>query len=798
MTGIALALLAALVAAVVWLQRRGPFLQYLYFARFPLFLALALLLLPPVALYLVPSALANLFDLQPNGLVIVAWIAPLAAWVVMVTLGVILAYAPNRFGVPPVRVAGWLHRFRVPLFALLAAVLLGTCVRLSESTLLVRLLHLGIGLALAFASLLAATALQVRLSDVTTAQPALLLPVEWKIFRGLWRQQARARTGMLDRVVADLVAHAPPQPPLPLPAAAPPAGRPPPAAPAAAPDATGAAGGGRSDGEPGRGYLDLTHRRVRLGHRLATSFFIVTLVVYLSAFLFFWTSRFTLPALGYLLLLMMLAGWGLPGISFYLDRFRVPTLTLLAVFALLANALGNIDHYFPIVPLARPPAAAAADGRAGVAPRAGASGRARAAARAGASGRAGASDPSGSGEAGRPGAAAGALRQLAPPAAFSAAEGARPQPVHPIVVVAASGGGIAASLWTAHVLAGLQTGVGHDFTRSIRLVSAVSGGSVGTMYFLDRFTRAGLPPDAELPAIERAAGASSLDEVAWGVAYPDLWRGLLGVVVRPRTFDRGWALEQALSRRLAHPGMMLSQWRTAMAQGWMPATVLNATAVEDGRQFLLTGLDLPTRDPSWRFFSTYPGWDVAVVTAARLSATFPWVTPVSRALRLHGRPARTGLHLADGGYYDNFGVVTVVNWLRSLLPAYRDELRRRGVLVVLISALPDETDRQPLPPEAHKGWLYSLAGPIITLLHVRTSSQAFHNSLELALMTDLWKSEQIPIVAVPFVLRQRSPLSWKLTSNERRRVLDGWNEPENQRALAEVRRAFGVAAAAHR
>src|SRR5580693_1198523 len=350
MTGIALALLAALVAAIAWLQRRGPLLQYLYFIRFPLLLALALLLLAPAALYLVPAVLANLFDLQPNGLVIVAWIAPLAAWVVMVTVGVILAYGPHRFGVRPLRVPGWLHRWRVPLFALLAAVLLGTCVRHSESTLLVRLLHLGIGLALALASLLAATALQVRLSDLTTAPPPLLLPVEWRIFDSLWREQARPRTGLLDRVVADLVVHAPPQPPLPLSAAPPPAGAPPPAAPAAS-GSEGAVEAGGGEEEVGRGYLDLSHRRVRLGHRLATSFFVVTLVVYLSAFLFFWTSRFTLPALGYLLLVLVLAGWALPGISFFLDRYRVPTLAPVLGFALLANALGDIDHYFPIVPL---------------------------------------------------------------------------------------------------------------------------------------------------------------------------------------------------------------------------------------------------------------------------------------------------------------------------------------------------------------------------------------------------------------------------------------------------------------
>src|SRR5262249_21271017 len=56
----------------------------------------------------------------------------------------------------------------------------------------------------------------------------------------------------------------------------------------------------------------------------------------------------------------------------------------------------------------------------------------------------------------------------------------------PVIVVAASGGGIRASLWTAEVLAGLERDV-EDFHNRIAVVSSVSGGSVGTAYYIDRF-----------------------------------------------------------------------------------------------------------------------------------------------------------------------------------------------------------------------------------------------------------------------------------------------------------------------
>jgi len=53
-----------------------------------------------------------------------------------------------------------------------------------------------------------------------------------------------------------------------------------------------------------------------------------------------------------------------------------------------------------------------------------------------------------------------------------------------LVVVTAAGGGIQASAWTAQVLTGLHERYKNTFTQSIGVISAVSGGSVGVMFFL--------------------------------------------------------------------------------------------------------------------------------------------------------------------------------------------------------------------------------------------------------------------------------------------------------------------------
>jgi hypothetical protein len=215
--------------------------------------------------------------------------------------------------------------------------------------------------------------------------------------------------------------------------------------------------------------------------------------------------------------------------------------------------------------------------------------------------------------------------------------------------------------------------------------------------------------------------------------------------------------------------------------------------VETGEPFLLTNLDLPRGWPARRFYDAYPGYDVPVVTAARLSATFPWVSPISQALGEDGQPPARfrQLHLADGGYFDNFGVVTAVNWLRSLTATPQlEELRRRGVLLVLIRAFP-ERQRNGGAEGEDRGWLYATGGPILAMYNVRTSSQSFHNSVELEMLRDAWeKAYQVKLTPVIFELRKKAPLSWKLTDTERKAILDGWMETRNRESLRRVKGMF--------
>ena len=225
---------------------------------------------------------------------------------------------------------------------------------------------------------------------------------------------------------------------------------------------------------------------------------------------------------------------------------------------------------------------------------------------------------------------------------------------HPVVIVAAAGGGIQSAAWTTRVLSGLQQDLsGAGFDRSISVISGVSGGSVGAMYFADAYR-----PDGTLPAIGpapaghdaledyapvAAAESSSLESVTFGLAYPDLVWGVVpffrGISLEDRaivngrnlTNNRGTWLDRAFMRTDGLKSATMSQWTADTIAARRPAIIFNSTLVETGERMLMSTSRLEdsasgettAEHYGRRYFNAmYPGSDLAVVTAARLRPRF--------------------------------------------------------------------------------------------------------------------------------------------------------------------------------
>ena len=134
-------------------------------------------------------------------------------------------------------------------------------------------------------------------------------------------------------------------------------------------------------------------------------------------------------------------------------------------------------------------------------------------------------------------------------------------------------------------------------------------------------------------------------------------------------------------------------------------------------------------------------------------------------------------HFADGGYYDNYGVATAVEWLTSQLTS--GTLRNLSrVLLLEIRASEDDAAK------SNPGWLTASLGPLLALNNVRATAQRNRNDIEVADLKSKLSNRGIAFESVAFVLSKeyKEPLSWHLNDLEKRAIVAGWNGDDTQRA----------------
>ncbi len=173
-------------------------------------------------------------------------------------------------------------------------------------------------------------------------------------------------------------------------------------------------------------------------------------------------------------------------------------------------------------------------------------------------------------------------------------------------------------------------------------------------------------------------------------------------------------------------------------------------------------------------------------TAARLSATFPYITPIAR-------PALQGFegvdyevpyyHVADGGFYDNLGIVPAVEWIRAVMfpDGLNGRIDRVVVLQIVAEPEPEEMDNMlPSGTPTKDGFRFVFAGPLEAIAKVRGSTQVKRSDLELGLLQQLDESSSIEVDVVrvqpPINVYEdgNPPLSWSLSPKNIESLKSAW------------------------
>ena len=258
----------------------------------------------------------------------------------------------------------------------------------------------------------------------------------------------------------------------------------------------------------------------------------------------------------------------------------------------------------------------------------------------------------------------------------------------PLVLIAATGGGVRAAYWTARSLEEATAGEPEARDRLFAL-SGASGGSVGNAFFTAR--------GREVPA---ATGPDWVQERLGQDFLAPTWAWTLFADV-PQAFlhldwgrDRAEVLERAWENAWTDDDGSLLSWRPQPSEGPMadpirrrweespeePLLLLNSTSVADGCRLNVSVLAADGRGTNClnlgadgELSGTEDATDVLcdtqdlrLSTAALMSARFPFVTPSGALHRCEDESKGVGtVRGVDGGYFDNTGASPI----RELWPA---------------------------------------------------------------------------------------------------------------------------------
>lgn len=369
----------------------------------------------------------------------------------------------------------------------------------------------------------------------------------------------------------------------------------------------------------------------------------------------------------------------------------------------------------------------------------------------------------------------------------------------PLVIINVSGGGQRSAVWAMKVLQEADSLSDGQLFRLAHLITGSSGGMLGAAFYREvkyREERGETELNPYDPKLQRMMALDLLNSTCFTLAVNDLFFRIKKVNYGSHSYplDRGYSFDQKLG---ANTGGLLDrrfgEYRLIESSADVPTMILGPSIVGDGRKLLMASrgvsyLSFTKPGPGVhkekehdgvefsRFFSEQGADSLSFLTALRLSASFPYITP------LVNMPAKPGIELIDAGVRDNDGFELALRYIFQ----HREWIDKNtsGVVVVQIKA--NRPNEVPIAdgPVTRLDRLVRPIGGVYTSFH---NFQVFNKSM---LMQFSKEELDLPIEIIRFMLFESSndkvSLSWHLTNREKESIRSTFENEVNQKALLKL------------
>ncbi|RYY85403.1 MAG: patatin-like phospholipase family protein, partial [Chitinophagaceae bacterium] len=369
-----------------------------------------------------------------------------------------------------------------------------------------------------------------------------------------------------------------------------------------------------------------------------------------------------------------------------------------------------------------------------------------------------------------------------------------------LVLITTSGGGTRSATFTMNVLQHLDSLMGNEIMKRTFLITGASGGMIGATYYRELYRRK-----------LRYGNAINLqshvwvDDIAEDLLNPtftsfvirDLFAPQQKFTVGPYTYlkDRGYSFELALNNNTR--GFLNHHLRDYIkdeSEARIPLIFYHNVITRDAKKLLISTQPLrfmmaPTTDSLQpaspdavdfvSFFRNQDPYNLRILTALRMNATFPVVLP--NVLM----PTQPAIDVMDGGLRDNYGVETALRFLSSMHGWI--EKNTRGVLLIQIR---DRMDGGWEHPYDAATMTENAVKPFLLLQHnwYKMMDYAQGDMAAYYLGTSRFPIHRVSFQYIPDKQENKAALNFHLTRREKKDIEASLGSPTNRSAFEGITR----------
>ncbi|HEY9049092.1 MAG TPA: patatin-like phospholipase family protein [Ohtaekwangia sp.] len=378
-----------------------------------------------------------------------------------------------------------------------------------------------------------------------------------------------------------------------------------------------------------------------------------------------------------------------------------------------------------------------------------------------------------------------------------------------MVFLCASGGGKRAALWTLTAMQAADSLTKGKVMENSILITGASGGLIGASYYRELKLQAKLGKNIHPNAVShrQKIATDNLNPLIFSLMANDLFVGFTKFQYGGNLYyrDRGYTFEEQLNQiteeLLNKP---IDAYDSAEQSAAIPMMILTPTIVNDGRKLYIasrpvsfmnddimnfpahalpkiSGVDFQT------LFHEHNGSNLRFLSALRMSATFPYITPNTTL------PTEPAIKIMDAGISDNFGVSDAVRFLFS----FREWIAENTSGIIFVS-IRDSPKLDPIKQKTGQTIVDDFTQPISSVYNNFENFQDINSDMLIGHAETWFKGKidrvdlqyetenYVPILQKMDSIRQnssRASLSWRLTTREKYNIEYTINSAENQAQL---------------